>query len=177
MNNKMSWFMLGCAVVLLSGCLARGGVVQDILSGQVPYGLNAAGLNSSYPQRDFSSAQRGYSSAERASTSSDASANQAQRAFSSKNSSMSCLQNIDQAGMERRAQKATAFTDEIKLLCRQGKRDKATQRAMVFGKEMAANDPMTKEMKECLAKQNLPHPITTPEPYEKGKHQHICDSF
>ena len=169
-NNKTSWFVFVSAITLLSGCLTKG-AIENVLSSQLPYGLSAAGVNSSYPQRDFSSAQRAYSS-KSTSTSSEP-----KRAFTSKNSSLGCLQNIDQTEMERRAQKATAFSEEIKALCSAGKRDKATKRAMEFGKEMAGNSGMTKEMKECLAKQSLPYTPPMPQPYEKGKTQHVCDSF
>jgi hypothetical protein len=168
-NNKMSWLILVASVTLLSGCLTRN-VVQNVLSSAVPYGANSA----LYPQRDYSSVdpQRSYSSA----TQQSHSATPAQRSYSSP--STSCMKNLDMEEMNRNAEKNRIVMDEVKTLCREGKRDKAMKRMMQFGKEMSkSNGGITKEMRECLEKQ---HPTAykpmVEEPKDYKKH-HVCDSF
>ena len=90
----------------------------------------------------------------------------------------SCMENIDQAAMERMGKEAEALNEEVKTLCAAGKRDEAQSRAMAYGMKMA-KDPNMKAMAECGKKmqgvmpqmQNVPGAPTE----EELKNRHVCD--
>lgn len=90
----------------------------------------------------------------------------------------SCMENIDQAAMERMGKEAEALNEEVKTLCAAGKRDEAQSRAMAYGMKMA-KDPHMKAMAECGKKmqgvmpqmQNVPGAPTE----EELKNRHVCD--
>lgn len=90
----------------------------------------------------------------------------------------SCMENIDQAAMERMGKEAEALNEEVKALCAAGKRDEAQSEAMAYGMKMA-KDPNMKAMAECGKKmqgampqmQNVPGAPTE----EELKNRHVCD--
>ncbi len=170
--------MFLCAIALLSGCLSRE--VQNAVSGvSLPYGVNntLGLLQSGSPQRRNSSAQRDYSSATTSVT------NDAQQTALSSNTialegmnmeGMACFQNIDQAEMNKLSEQGKQVDAEIKLLCSQGKRDKAMKKALAFAKQMSSSHFM-QEMKKCGdAVKHMPMMPRTVNPEDKTQ-RHICD--
>lgn len=167
-DNKIFWFVLVCAVALLSGCLSRE--AQYALAGQVPYGLGGIAA------APYGSPQRGYTSANTATNGS-----MPRRAYTSKvaaagwgenTQAMTCMQNIDQAEMEKFSQESQQLDAEIKSLCAQGLRDKAMKQAMAFGKKMASSKFM-QDMKKCgPAAKGMTPAYANPEEHKK---HHVCD--
>ncbi len=87
----------------------------------------------------------------------------------------SCMQNIDQAGLQALEQQSRRVEAEIKSLCEQGKRDDAQQRAISYGQELAA-DSVMQQMSRCgeIMKDAVPNmPDMTK--FEEGSSRHVCD--
>lgn len=87
----------------------------------------------------------------------------------------SCMENVDQEQLKALEQRANKFETEVKSLCASGKRDEAQQKAMLFGKEMAA-DPVVQTMSKCgeMAKGMMP-PMPFGDQQEDTSDQHVCD--
>ncbi len=62
-----------------------------------------------------------------------------------------CLKNIDQSELKKIGMRSRKIDAEIKSLCAQGKRDKAQNKAISYGKEISGN-PTMKKMAQCTAK-------------------------
>lgn len=66
---------------------------------------------------------------------------------------------------------------EVGVLCKDGNRDAAQDKAMAYGKDMM-NRPEVKKMRECS---KLAAGIMPPMPFEKfaeeNKNYHVCDDF
>lgn len=90
-----------------------------------------------------------------------------------------CMEQVDQAALEKFQQRATEVNQEIKSLCAAGKRDEAQKVAMDFGKEAEKNKAV-QEMKKCgeMAKDMMPQQ-QTPGTYEDLDYskQHVCDNL
>jgi hypothetical protein len=86
----------------------------------------------------------------------------------------SCMENIDEARMDALQGRSDQVNAEIRALCAQGKRDKAQQRAVAFGREMAA-DPTVKQMRRCgeMMQGMLPELDYMTE--EEARAGHVCD--
>ena len=59
-----------------------------------------------------------------------------------------CMEKIDQTKIDALEKKADQFEAEMKLLCANGKRDEAQEKAMVYMKEIV-NSSVVKEAKRC----------------------------
>ena len=59
-----------------------------------------------------------------------------------------CMHNVDQAKLKVIEQRSRQMETEIKSLCADGKRDKAEEKAISFGKEIV-NDPTMQAMRRC----------------------------
>lgn len=90
-----------------------------------------------------------------------------------------CMQNIDQSGMQAIEQRAKQMQAETQALCADGKRDEAMQKAMTFGKDVS-NSKTMQEMKKCGEgmKNMMPKIATVAQNDEHGKSgRHICDDL
>ncbi len=89
-----------------------------------------------------------------------------------------CMQNVDQAAMERFRIESEQLQTDIKSLCAAGKRDEAQNKVLSFGKK-AAKDPAMKAMAECSKPMQgmLPQQAM---PYADAEHEyanrHVCDT-
>jgi mannitol-specific phosphotransferase system IIBC component len=90
-----------------------------------------------------------------------------------------CMQQVDQAALQKFQQRAMEVNEEIKSLCAAGKRDKAQKVAMNFGREAEKNQAV-QEMKKCgeLAKDMMPMQMM-PDTHEELDYstQHVCDNL
>ncbi len=88
-----------------------------------------------------------------------------------------CMQNVDQDKLKALEQRSNRFGAEVKSLCASGKRDKAQQKAISFGKEMA-NDPSMQAMRKCgeLSKGTMPKMPFMDQDIDRSKH-HVCDQY
>lgn len=87
-----------------------------------------------------------------------------------------CMKNVDKSALKALEQQAKQFSAEVKQLCAVGQRDEAQQRAIGFGREIAANKAMqlTKKCSEGL--NGLAPDLAVAESYaESDKPRHICD--
>ncbi len=87
----------------------------------------------------------------------------------------SCMQNVDQEQLKMLEQRAYQTEADVKSLCASGKRDKAQERAISFGKEIS-KDPTMQAMKKCGEgmKGMMPKmPFTNQG--EDHSSQHVCD--
>lgn len=86
-----------------------------------------------------------------------------------------CMDNVDEAEMEKIQQRAEEMDAEIRSLCQAGKRQAAQSKAVAFGKEMSKN-PSVKHMQKCskMMEGFMPqNPYMDPDrDYSK---QHVCD--
>ncbi len=88
-----------------------------------------------------------------------------------------CYGNIDQSFFKNLETKGKKMEAEVKALCKAGKRDKAQDTAMKFGKEMAASKEI-QAMKKCgaMAEQMMAQmPMMTPDMTDKSAH--VCDGI
>lgn len=87
-----------------------------------------------------------------------------------------CMAKVDQSALEALSAKGEKLQAEVKKLCAQGKRDRAQEKAMAYGKEIAGSKEM-KAIRQCgeMARgmmQNMPM-----QDFGDGKNKHICDAF
>ena len=87
-----------------------------------------------------------------------------------------CMANVDQAALTAMSKKAETMEQEVKSLCRAGKRDEAQKRAMKFGLEMAANEEM-KKMLQCGEMMRGMMPKIGMPTVEEMENRHICDGY
>lgn len=89
----------------------------------------------------------------------------------------SCMSTVDQEQLDALEQRQNQFDAEVKALCDRGKRDKAQQKAMLFGKEMMKN-PAIQAISKCskIAQGMMPNmPFMNQD--EESPDQHVCDSY
>ena len=101
-----------------------------------------------------------------------------QRMMQGAQAMQACMQNIDQAAMERLRAESEQLQADIKALCAAGKRDEAQSKAMSFGMK-AAKDPAVQAMAEC-GKQLQGVMPQQPLPYVDAEHEfanrNVCDA-
>jgi hypothetical protein len=87
----------------------------------------------------------------------------------------SCMEKVDQSELKALEQRSKKMESEIKSLCASGKRDKAQQEAIAFGKEIA-NDPSIKIMMKCgeIMKDAMPQ-ISFKGVDSEHTNVHVCD--
>ncbi|GBE06231.1 MAG TPA: hypothetical protein ENH31_08100 [Nitrospirae bacterium] len=87
----------------------------------------------------------------------------------------SCMQDVDQAELEVLEQRSKQVDAEIKSLCAEGKRDKAQEKAISFGKEMA-KAPAIQIMRKCgqMMKEMMPEKPFMDQDKDLSSH-HVCD--
>lgn len=88
-----------------------------------------------------------------------------------------CMQSVDQAELKKFETRGQQMEREVKSLCAAGKRDAAQQKAMAFGKEVAAN-PSMKKMGECsqmMAGMMPKMPFLQQVEQQSESNRHICD--
>nr|NQU91604.1 hypothetical protein [Bacteroidota bacterium] len=86
-----------------------------------------------------------------------------------------CMENVDQEKIKALEQRSSQFEAEIKSLCSEGKRDKAQEQAISFGKDIAKDSTLHK-MRDCgkLMKGMIPQmPYMDQEFTDTG--DHVCD--
>ena len=86
-----------------------------------------------------------------------------------------CMQDVDQAKLKVIEQRSRQMETEIKSLCASGKRDKAEEEAISFGKEIV-NDPTMQEMRKCGEGMKGMMPKMPFMDQEKDRSsRHVCD--
>ena len=90
-----------------------------------------------------------------------------------------CFANIDRSAMQAMAEKGKKIEAEVKALCKAGKRDKARDVAMAYGKEVNGSKEM-QALKKCSAMapqmmRNSPWMVSNNGTNAKGGH--ICDGM
>jgi hypothetical protein len=92
----------------------------------------------------------------------------------------SCMSQIDQAAMQAYEKRAEKMGAEMKALCAAGQRDAAMEKAMEFGKDIAAN-PALAQMRKCGEGMRQAVPGLMPEAShghdDTAGNRHPCDSF
>ena len=89
-----------------------------------------------------------------------------------------CMAGIDEAKLNELKKSSEQTKEEIDTLCAQGKRDKAQQQAMAFGRKMAS-DPTIEQMRKCgeIAQGALPMTGMADIFEEKDySSRHVCDN-
>lgn len=92
-----------------------------------------------------------------------------------------CMQSIDQQELEALGNDADKFEAEVKGLCKDGKRDKAQKKAIVFSKKMM-NSSAIKELRKCTenvsasVKSMMPD-MGTEEMTKDFSNRHVCDEL
>lgn len=88
-----------------------------------------------------------------------------------------CMEKIDQSKLNELQARSEKLKQEVDTLCAQGKRDKAQEKALVFGKEIAS-DPAIQQMSKCgeLAQGALPM-MSNINTYDEKEYanKHVCD--
>ncbi len=86
-----------------------------------------------------------------------------------------CMQNVDQDKLKALEQRSKKFEAEVKSMCDSGKRDKAQQKAISFGMEIA-KDPSMQQMRKCgeLSKGMMPKMPFMDQDKDYSSH-HVCD--
>ena len=92
-----------------------------------------------------------------------------------------CMQSIDQQELEAVGNDADRFEAEMKVLCKDGKRDEAQKKAMVFSKKMM-NSSAIKDLRKCTEKVSASVRDMMPnmDPEEMAKdysNRHVCDEI
>jgi len=92
-----------------------------------------------------------------------------------------CMEKIDQTKIDALEKKADQFEAEMKLLCANGKRDEAQEKAMVYMKEIV-NSSVVKEAKRCGemmkgAMQGMMQDMPIVDQDKDFTRQHVCDSY
>ena len=92
-----------------------------------------------------------------------------------------CMQSIDQQELEALGSNADRFEAEMKVLCKDGKRDEAQEKAIEFSKKML-NSPALKTMRKCTEKMSASMKGMMPnmDPEEMAKdysNHHVCDEI
>lgn len=90
-----------------------------------------------------------------------------------------CLQKINMEDMEKLKVRGQAMEQEIKSLCKAGKRDEAMSKTMAFSKEMM-NEPGLVQMKKCSdqARSVMPNMKEFDKfSADKFKDTHVCESM
>lgn len=90
-----------------------------------------------------------------------------------------CMQQVDQAELEKFQQHAEEVNNELKSLCADGKRKKAQKLAIKFSKEAGKNQAI-QEMKKCgeMAQDMMPQMQPPQDEYDKDySKQHVCDTI
>ena len=87
----------------------------------------------------------------------------------------SCMEKVDQSKLKALEQRSKKMEAEIKSLCANGKREKAQQQAIAFGREIAT-DPSIKSMIKCgeIMKDAMPQ-ITFKGVDSENTDTHVCD--
>ncbi len=88
-----------------------------------------------------------------------------------------CMANIDQTKLNELKTRSEQAKQEIDTLCGQGKRDKAQNRAIAFGREITS-DPTMQQMRTCseMVQGAIPMPDMADIYNEKDYTQkHVCD--
>ena len=92
-----------------------------------------------------------------------------------------CIESVDQNELKVLEKDATKFEAEMKVLCKDGKRDDAQDRAVVFSKKMM-NSSILKTMRKCTEKMSASMKKMMPDmgPDEIAKdfsNSHVCDEI
>lgn len=89
-----------------------------------------------------------------------------------------CMENVDQAALERLGEQAEQVEAEVKTLCMQGKRDAAQARAVAYGMQVA-KEPAVQAMAECGKEMQGMMPQMQSLPYadiaDDHAAGHVCD--
>lgn len=88
-----------------------------------------------------------------------------------------CMQSIEQEKLKLLEQRSEQFETEMKSLCASGKRNKAQEKAILFGKEME-KDPTMKTMQKCseIMKGEMPN-MPYMDQHKEYSAQHVCDQI
>ena len=90
---------------------------------------------------------------------------------------MACMKNIDRSALEGLKEEGKRMKAEVGVLCKNGKRDEAQDKAMAYGKEMMSRPELIK-MRECgkmMAGMMPKMPFEHIE--EEKKNSHVCDNY
>ena len=89
-----------------------------------------------------------------------------------------CMARIDQSAMEAQAAKAEKIHNQMKALCDAGKRDKAQDLAIDYGKEVSQSKVM-KEMQKCseMAAGMMQQNPMMQDMIADYENQHVCDGI
>jgi vacuolar-type H+-ATPase subunit I/STV1 len=90
-----------------------------------------------------------------------------------------CMQNVDQAKLKELEQRSKQFEAEVKSLCEIGKRDKAQEKTISYGKEIA-KDPTMQTMRKCSEMMKgmmpqMPYMDQDKDRFKDRSGDHICD--
>ena len=87
----------------------------------------------------------------------------------------SCMEKVDQSKLKALEQRSKKMETEIESLCASGKRDKAQQQAIAYGKEITS-DPSIKHMMKCgeIMKDAMPQ-ISFTGVDSENTDVHVCD--
>lgn len=92
------------------------------------------------------------------------------------NELQTCMADLDVSKLDSLRQRSEALMSEIRLMCAGGQRDKAQQKAIAYGQEVAAS-PELKKVAKCSAgmKGMLPTMAQFSQ-QDVATDQHVCDS-
>ncbi len=88
-----------------------------------------------------------------------------------------CMAEIDMGRIEAMSKESEALMDDVKALCRSGKREQAQSQAIAYGRRVAAS-PELKKLAECSADMRglLPQMARlSQQAAEVGADAHVCD--
>ncbi len=98
-----------------------------------------------------------------------------QRMMQQMQNMQSCMQNVDQEQLKMLEQRAYQTEADVKSLCASGKRDKAQERAISFGKAIS-KDPTMQAMKKCgEGMEEMMPKLPFTHQGEDHSSQHVCD--
>ncbi len=90
-----------------------------------------------------------------------------------------CMQGIDPSRMEALQQRTEQMESDIRMLCKQGKRDEAQSKGMEFAREVTT-DPDMKQIQKCgqMMRGAMPTmPFMNAPDSTGGSSGHVCDEM
>ena len=92
-----------------------------------------------------------------------------------------CMQSIDQNELKALETDTNKFLAEMKGLCKEGKRDEAQEKAIVFSKEMMSSSTI-KALRKCTEKMSatmkgMMPTMDTEEMTKDYNNRHVCDEI
>lgn len=87
-----------------------------------------------------------------------------------------CMAKVDQSALQALANRGERLQAEVKKLCAEGKRDKAQEKAVAYGREIAKSKEM-KAIRQCGEMARGMMAQIPMKDYANAKNKHICDEL